>query len=208
MNAHLNLTDETLKSLNRRRDDVDWTLQDLVNNYPWMHEDGAESVAADLCRITLTVEQADTLLESVQQTVKRYDAVVGTILAERNNVILEAVLNATGIEDDPLAALDPVLMADLDSLANGVTRQHWWTALCEWVDVSPDPDMHGVAVCTLEPDAYNQIPLFIEMRSSAAQGDDFEVVTMMAYHDTDEGQLRRSNPAGTAIAMLPILPNP
>ena len=76
-------------------------------------------------------------------------------------------------------------MVDDDSIANSVLRQHWITALWEWVESEPEPDENGVAICNMTPDDYYEIPFFIEMRSMPTPAEtDFQVIHLAAYMDT------------------------
>ena len=164
-----------------------WNLNDLLTSYPWNHESDLKSVVLDLTNTVVTSDQDDNMLDEIARIEQRHDLAITTLNAQLGHLIVDAVIKNTWPEETSLPHPHDNLMVDLRSLANGVTQQHWRTALMEWLESEPEPDDNGIAECTMTPDDYCQMPFMIEMKSIPTAGDpDFLLIYLDAFFDIDE----------------------
>ena len=194
------ITDPAIAELMAPSDKRDWNLTNLLGNYPWLHASNLDKTMAGLSETTITPEQNHKMLAEIEHIQNYYALSVDTMQTQRDHLMAEAVLKHAWPEFAALPKTADFFMVDEDSIANGVLRQHWITALWEWVESEPEPDENGVAICNMTPDDYCEIPFFIEMRSIPTPAEtDFQVIHLAAYMDT--GDLAGTY-AGTAIWMM------
>ena len=155
---------------------------------------------AGLSETTITPEQNHQMLAEIEHIQNYYALSVDTMQTQRDHLMAEAVLKHAWPEFAALPKAADFFMVDDDSIANGVLRQHWVTALWEWVESEPEPDENGVSICNMMPDNYCEVPFFIEMRSMPAPAEtEYQVIHLAAYRHT--GDWARTY-AGTAIWMM------
>ena len=194
------ITDPTIVELMAPSDKRDWNLTNLLINYPWLHSSNLDQTMAGLAETTITPEQNHNMLREIEQIQDYYALSVDTMQTQRNHLIAEAVLKHAWPEFATLPKPKDFFMVDDDSIANGVLRQHWVTAMREWVESEPEPDEKGVAICNMVPDDYCEVPFFIYMRSMPAPAEtDHQVIHLAAYLDTGDFA---GTYAGTAIWMI------
>ena len=181
------------------REKRDWNLSDLLSNYPWLYASDLDKTIIDLSDTTITPEQNQNMLAEIEHIQNYYALSVNAMRAQRNHLIANAVFKNAWPEFVALPKPNDFFLVDDDSVANSVLRQHWVTALWEWVESEPEPDDNGVAICNMTPDDYCAVPFFIEMRSMPAPADtDYLVIHLAAYMNTGEFA---GTYAGTAIWM-------
>ena len=181
-------------------DQRSWNLANLIGQYPWIHTSALESTIADLGNTTITADQNGRMLDEISAIRNFYDNSVSTMKAQRDHLIVDAVLKYTGLTQAVLPGPDDIFMVDDCSIANGVLRQHWATALWEWMESEPEPDNNGVATCTMTPDEYCEVPFMIEMSSTPVTANsDFLVIHLTAYFASGDSA---GEHAGDATWML------
>ena len=177
----------------------DWNLAKLMVQYPWIHASALESTLADLGNATISADQNGRMLDEISAIRDFYDVSISAMKAQRDNLIVDAVLKHTGLTQVELPGPDDIFMVDDRSIANGVLRQHWATALWEWMESEPEPAENGVATCTMTPDEYCEIPFMIEMSSMpATDNSDYLVIHLTAFFTSSDSTVQH---AGDAIWM-------
>lgn len=197
------LSNPTLMGLEHTTPERDWTLSGLLDIYPWVDGFGKDDILKQLNEATISGAQFRSILGAAATVNDRYGRMAETMEKERQAAILDAILEQAELYNPGPPDGKEYFMADADSLAAGVTLQHWQVAMREWIDCNPGPDDRGVASCNMYPDGDETMSFAIDMRCYVRSLDEsYQCVELHAFSmDNGKG-------VGSAVWMIPNPPAP